>query len=139
MPFLRQHDAAVITRQYPAHVRSMPYRTRAFKAVLNLDCSQRWTEATNYPPIPSYDTYYIPEEHVFFWKRGLQARLNAHQEKIQQFNTSRSARRTEIWYGLAVAIGHDFDWEARRDSYCIYVGGTCALVSGLHLRPAELE
>lgn len=130
---------AVITRQDPAHVRRMYDRTLAVNAVIDLDCSQRWKEASTYPTIPAEATYYLPGEQVFFWERGLQARLKPCQEKRHAVNHSRPARRTDIWYGLAIVIGHEYDGEARRDSYWIYVDGNGALVSGLHRIPAEQE
>ena len=38
-----------------------------------------------------------------------------------------------------MVIGHEYDGEANRVSYWLSVGGTCALVSGLQLRPADME
>lgn len=45
----------------------------------------------------------------------------------------------ERWYGPAVVIGHACDGGAQRYSYWLPSCGKCALVIGLHLRPADIE
>lgn len=84
----------------------MAYRKLAFKAVIYHGCSQIWKEAIRCSSRLVEAYYYLPGERVFFWKRGLQARLKYDQEKITYSNNSRPARQVERWYGPAVVIGH---------------------------------
>lgn len=55
------------------------------------------------------------------------------------FNSARDSRTPERWYGPVAVIGHTHDGASQIYSYMNSFGGTCALVTGLHPRPSDIE
>lgn len=87
----------------------MTSRKLALTAVLDLECSQRWTEAIKYPSRPIAAKYDFFGEPVLFWRRGRPARFKEDQDTRKELNNSRLARNVDRWYGPAVVSGHEDD------------------------------
>lgn len=99
-----QPNDAVFTRDDPADLRSMTYRTLAMKAVIDLGHSERWKDAIKYPSKPIEAKYVLPGEQVFFWKRGRHARLTEDKGPRREFKPARAARKVDRGYGFAVVL-----------------------------------
>ena len=122
-------DAAIAAaNDNPVFKRSMAIRKSAMKAMIDLDHSEKWREAIKFPSRKAECALFLPGHQVFFWKKA-QTAANL---------KGRRARLIERWWGPAVVIGHEWDADAQRDSYWVSWGGKAFLVSGTHMRHAEI-
>ena len=123
-------DASIAAAQNdPTFQRSMQFRKSAMISLINLDHSEKWSDAIKFPSRKSESAMFLPGHQVFFWKKA-QTASNL---------KGKRARLPERWYGPGVIIGHEWDQTAARDSYWVSYGGKCFLVAGTHLRHAEFE
>ena len=99
------------------------------KALIDLDHSEKWRDAIKFPSRKSECSMFLPGNQIFFWKKS----------NTQSNLKGKQARLTERWYGPGTVIGHEWDGEAKRDSYWVSYGGKCFLVAGTHMRHAEFE
>lgn len=91
--FLEKLDDAVMTRQDPAHVKRMEYRNIAFKAVIDLDCPQRWKEAIKYFSRPIDAKYVLPgKTSILLEKRSASTsqRRPGEKEGVQSFQSCKT-------------------------------------------------
>ena len=119
--YLEQPDDAAITASTTdsAYRRSMDFRRVAMKAVIELDHSEKWSQAIKMPSRPEVPNVFLPGNQVFFWRTA---------GKAKKGRISRSA--TACWEGPAVVIGHEWDDGVQKNSYWIRSAGRCRLVPG---------
>ena len=93
------------SRNDPIFRNSLQIRKAAMEAIIELDHSDKWTEALRFPSRKSECALFLPGHQVFFWKRT-------------HILKGRHTRQVERWYGPGVVIGHEWDQDDERDSYC---------------------
>ena len=129
--YLEQPDDASIAAAgtNPDFKKSMELRKAAMMALVDMDHSDKWKDAIQFPSRKANCAMFLPGHQVFFWKKA-QTSSNL---------KGRGSRLPERWYGPGVIVGHEWDQGAQRDSYWVSYGGKCFLTAGTHLRHAEFE
>ena len=78
----------------------MKIRCEAMKAVVELDHSDKWAQAIQFPSRKAEVSLFLPGHHVMYWC--------ARNTKVSKRRQTRVPAR---WHGPAVVIGHEWNEE----------------------------
>ena len=104
--YLEEPDDAAITAASSDAIyrKSMEIRKSALKAVIELDHSEKWAAAVNFPSRTEFPNFYLPGTQVFFYSAGVKKNRKGRQSRSTPGN----------WHGPAVVFGTEWDQGERK-------------------------